>query len=130
MQDRIRTLRKTLKISQNEFGKKLGVSNTAISKLENGENSITEQMIKSICREFNVNYLWLTEGEGEMFSDFPETILDELKSEYKLDDLDMRIIRAYLSLDEAERDIFKKYFCVYYITVPSKMQLSICGKNG
>ena len=110
MQDRIRTLRKTLKISQNEFGKKLGVSNTAISKLENGENSITEQMIKSICREFNVNYIWLTEVEGDMISDFPETILDELKSEYKLDDLDMRIIRAYLSLDEAERDIFKKYF--------------------
>ena len=67
MKTRLKQLRKQLGLSQQEFGKALGVSNTAISKLENGENNVTDQMIKLICREFNVDYIWLTTGKGEMF---------------------------------------------------------------
>ncbi|URN84988.1 LexA family transcriptional regulator [Acetobacterium wieringae] len=67
MKDRLNLLRKTLKLNQNDFGKKLGVTNTAISKLEKGERNFTEQMILSICREFNVSEEWLKNGTGEMF---------------------------------------------------------------
>ena len=69
MNERLNLLRKTLNISQEEFGKRLGVTGASISRLEKGERNITEQMIKSICREFNVDYIWLTTGEGEMFVD-------------------------------------------------------------
>lgn len=67
MNERIRELRKSLGLTLEKFGARLGVGKTAINKLESGQNNVTEQMIKSICREFNVDYIWLTTGEGEMF---------------------------------------------------------------
>ena len=56
MNDRIKVIRKEAGLSQEAFGEKIGVGKTAISKIEKGENSPSEQTIKSICREFNVNY--------------------------------------------------------------------------
>lgn len=67
MNERIKELRKALGLTLEKFGAQLGVGKTAINKLESGQNNVTEQMIKSICREFNVDYIWLTTGEGEMF---------------------------------------------------------------
>ena len=52
---RVKKLRKELGLTLEKFGKPLGVGKTAISKIENGENNLTDQMIISICREFNVN---------------------------------------------------------------------------
>lgn len=109
MNDRIRLLRKTLYLNQEEFGKKIGVSNTAISKIEKAERNLTEQMILSICSVFRVNYFWLTEGKGEMFTGTPETVIDELVEEYGLDDLDRKIIEKYLSLSEDNRSVIKEY---------------------
>lgn len=67
--ERIREVRKALNLTLEKFGGKLGVGKTAISKLEKDENNLTEQMTKAICREFHVDYIWLTTGEGEMFLD-------------------------------------------------------------
>lgn len=67
MNERIKELRKALGLTLEKFGARLGVGKTAINKLESGQNNVTEQMIKSICREFNVDYIWLTTGKGEMF---------------------------------------------------------------
>ena len=64
MNNRIKELRKAVNLTQDEFGKRLGISNTAISKIEKGENNVSEQNIISICREFNVNENWLRTGEG------------------------------------------------------------------
>ena len=50
-----------------EFGKRLGVKRNTVSQWESGTNKVTDQMIKSICREFKVDYIWLTTGEGNMF---------------------------------------------------------------
>lgn len=67
LNERLKFLRKELNLSQEDFGKKVGVSNTAISKLEKAERNVTDQMILSICREFNVNEEWLRNGTGDMF---------------------------------------------------------------
>lgn len=69
MNERVRELRKALGMTLDKFGQPLGVGKTAISKIEKGENNLTEQMLKSICREFNVNESWLRDGTGEMFVD-------------------------------------------------------------
>ena len=84
--ERLRQLRKDLGMSQEEFGRRIGVSNTAISKLEKNERNLTEQTAKSICREFRVNYFWLTEGKGDMFTGTPESVVDEIAEDYNLDD--------------------------------------------
>lgn len=65
--NRVRELRKTIGLTLEKFGDPLGVGKTAISKIENNERGLTDQMIISICREYNVNDEWLRTGNGEMF---------------------------------------------------------------
>ena len=76
--DRVKKLRKFLNLTLEKFGERLGVTKTTISRIEKGERSLTEQMTKSICREFNVDYIWLTTGLGEMFIDTDETYLEKI----------------------------------------------------
>lgn len=109
MNERIKILRKTIGISQLDFGKKIGISDTAVSKLEKGDRNPSEQTIKSICREFNVNYAWLTEGIGDMFSALPETLLDEVADKYNLDELDKIIVKRYMQLSPEKREVIKEY---------------------
>lgn len=110
MNERLALLRAELGLSMDKFGSKIGVSRSAISKFESGISGISEQTILSICREFHVNYLWLTEGIGEMFTGTPETLIDELTEEYDLDDMDKKIIEMYLALSKEQRQAIKIYF--------------------
>lgn len=75
---RIRELRKSLNLTMEQFGEKIGVSKSTISNIENGNRNATEHMVKSICREFNVDYEWLTTGSGEMFVDSDEDFLSRI----------------------------------------------------
>lgn len=77
MQYRIRALRNKLGLTQEEFGGRLGLGRTALSKIESGTVEATPQTIRFICREFGVDYLWLTTGEGEAFRD-DQRVLHEL----------------------------------------------------
>lgn len=76
--ERIKEIRKTLGLTLEKFGEKLGVTKTAISRIEKGERGLTEQMTKSICREFSVDYIWLTTGEGEMFVDSDDDFIEKI----------------------------------------------------
>ncbi len=107
--ERIKLIRDKLDITQEEFSKKLGTTRNTITNYEAGRREPMEATIKSICREFNVNYDWLKSGDGEMFDALPETLVDELAEEFSLDDLDRRIICAYLQLSEADRGAIKRY---------------------
>lgn len=73
--ERVREVRKSLGLTLEKFGARLGVTKVAISNIEKGNRNLTEQMTKSICREFNVDYGWLTTGSGEMFVDSDEDFL-------------------------------------------------------
>lgn len=76
MKNRIKELRDTLKISQTSFAEKISLSRSALCKIESGENNPSPQTIKLICREFGVDYMWLTTGEGEMFFDSDDDVLE------------------------------------------------------
>ena len=71
MNTRIKLIRNhpSVALSQDAFGKKLGLSGAAISRLESGDRNITDQNILAICREFKVSKEWLCTGEGEMFTE-------------------------------------------------------------
>lgn len=71
MNERVKAIRKILKLSQEAFGKKLGVTGAGISKIESGDRSLTPQMMLHICQLFKVNKHWLETGKGEMFDDDP-----------------------------------------------------------
>ncbi len=67
MNERIKALRKVLGMSQDIFAEKLGLTKNYISLIENGNRNLSEQSVKVLCREFNVNEEWLRNGTGEMF---------------------------------------------------------------
>lgn len=64
---RVKAVRKELGMTLDAFGKRVGVTKTAISNIENGARCLTDQMLLSICREFGVNETWLRTGAGEPF---------------------------------------------------------------
>ncbi|WP_291244533.1 helix-turn-helix transcriptional regulator [Fournierella sp.] len=76
IKDRLKELRKSLNLSQDEFGTRLGVARNTIANYEIGLRTPREATIVSICREFGVNRIWLTQGIGEMFEESDDTALD------------------------------------------------------
>jgi len=68
---RLKQLRKILKINQTNFAKQLGITQTAYSMIENGNNPLSDRYIKVICSAFNVNENWLRTGNGDMFFSSP-----------------------------------------------------------
>ena len=109
MNERLKEIRKELRLTQKEFAKKLGITDSGISRLEKGQNQLTDQMIRSICREFNVNYSWLVSGTGDMFVEVPQTSIDELCAQYGLDDFDRVLIQEYLKMSADARKALKDY---------------------
>jgi transcriptional regulator with XRE-family HTH domain len=71
MRDRIRKVRKSLGFNQAKFAKKIGLTQTSLSMIEVGQNTLTDKNIKLICATFNVNENWLRTGEGSMFNSSP-----------------------------------------------------------
>jgi transcriptional regulator with XRE-family HTH domain len=68
IQERIVTIRKYYKLNQTEFGRKIGLTHSAISVIELGKIAPTEQNIKHICLAFQINETWLRTGNGAMLS--------------------------------------------------------------
>ena len=67
MHERLILLRKALGITQADMAEKIGVSRFAISNYEAGTRNITDRTARQICAAYNVDYIWLTTGQGEMF---------------------------------------------------------------
>lgn len=65
--ERIKKVRKDKDLTQQDFCERIGLKRNSISLVESGKRNISDQAIKSICREFNVSESWLRTGEGEMF---------------------------------------------------------------
>lgn len=66
MKDRIKELRKAAGLNQTDFGKRVGVSLSAVQKWESGENVVSDSVVLLLCREFGVNETWLRTGAGDM----------------------------------------------------------------
>ena len=67
MRNRVKEVRVALGLSQEEVGKRVGVTRGAISRIESGTCNLTNAMVIALCREFNINEEWLKTGNGEMF---------------------------------------------------------------
>lgn len=72
MNERIKELRKTLRFTQQEFADRLNIKRGSLANYEIGRNQPIDAIVSLICKEFNVNEVWLRTGEGEMFVQLPE----------------------------------------------------------
>jgi len=115
MNNRVREIRKSLNLTMEKFGKRLGVTRTAISNIEAGTRNLTEQMKVAICREYNIDYLWLTTGQGEMFSPTGDdgtvakfdSIMFGEKTTHKI------LLKTLLDMDEEKLKVFDEFIEKY-----------------
>ena len=99
-------IRNALKLSQDEFGEKLGLTRGAIANVELGRTEAKPLFISLVCSTFNVNETWLRTGEGEMFN----ALSRDEQIAYRLgsmlagqgDTIQQRLIAALSALDESE----------------------------
>ena len=81
----------------------MGITTTAVSKIEKKTNNLTEQNIKAICREFNVNEEWLRTGNGEMFKQENLFDLNEFLKKQEATKLEIEIVKMIFSFDKNTR---------------------------
>lgn len=111
MNKRIRKLRKELNLTLDKFGEQIGLKKSSLSQIENGKCAITEQTIKSICREFNVNENWLRTGEGDIHIQISEE--DELMQwagkvlSKQSSDFQYRFVKMLMGLTEEQWQVFE-----------------------
>ena len=117
--NRVKELRKMLNLSQESFGENLGIQKASISRIEKGVNKLTNIVANLICKTYNVNYLWLTEGKGEMF-EAPGSALDDLAMQYDLNEIDLYLIKTYLDMPKDERAEFSEAILNKLLTILKK----------
>ena len=109
MKDRLKLLRKTLGLNQVDFGARVGIGGTAISKFENGTNAISDSLVLLVCREFNVNENWLRNGNGEMFSRQSTDLIEQLTQQYSLGLYGQQLLATYLQLSDADKRAVERF---------------------
>ncbi|SET71310.1 helix-turn-helix transcriptional regulator [Lacrimispora sphenoides] len=108
MHDRIKELRKKdLKMSQEAFADRLGVTRDVIGNIELNRLARPDQklsLIKLMCREFNVNENWILEGLAPKFIEPGTFSLDEYTKAKGLTERDRIIIREFMALEPSAKD--------------------------
>jgi transcriptional regulator with XRE-family HTH domain len=115
MRERLKKLRKTLGLTQGEFGKKIGMSDVAISYMESGRTALSEQNIRLICLTFGARAEWLRDGTGDM--------MDE---EAQLSDYEKRLLGLFRRLSPGAQEAFVEY--VEKLVALATDDAVLCGK--
>lgn len=109
MNQRVKEIRKANNLTMDKFGERLGVTKVAISRLESGERNITDQMVRSICREFDISESWLRTGEGEMYLDNSREMelarLTKILLSEESDSFKNRLVSALTKLTEEQWEL-------------------------
>ena len=112
MNERLKKLRKTLELTQQEFANKIGIARGNIGAYEVGKNAPSDAVISLICKQFNVDENWLRTGEGEMFikqtrdeqiASFIGTIQSNEDDSFK-----KRFVSMLSALDESDWEVLEK----------------------
>lgn len=108
MNERLKKIRKALNMTQAEFGEKIGLSQNTIANYECGRRALTEQTIRSVCREFNVNIEWLLKGKEPMFIEIDKMDALIAKMLAGQNETAVQLFKAFAELDESDWQIVQK----------------------
>ena len=112
MNNRIKQIRNSVGLTQQEFADRIGCSRSTLTNYEAGRNEPMNPVITAICREFNVNESWLRTGEGQIFS--PVSRDEEIASfmgdvmRGETPDFRRRFISVLARLDVSEWELLEK----------------------
>lgn len=107
--ERIKILRKNLKLTQVDFGEKIGLKKSASSYLEQKDAPVTPRVIQLICTNFNVSEQWLVDGTGEMYTSTEDGVIQQLVKEYSLTPEQEIFARQWLQLPADAKDAVVDY---------------------
>lgn len=112
MSERIRVLRKALGLTQQEFAERLCIQRSTVAQYETGRSEPTAAVVSLICREYNVDEIWLRTGAGEMFR--PRTREDDIASFFgqvlggRCTDFQRRLVSVLSRLTVAEWELLER----------------------
>lgn len=75
--ERLKDLRRELKLTQDGLGDFFNVSKQVVSNLEADRILLNNEKLVSLCENFNVNISWLLCGKGTMFNEPVEDTKEE-----------------------------------------------------
>ena len=101
--DRIKYVREDKGLSQAALGEKVSLERSAISLIERKQRNATERTVKDICRELNVDYIWLTTGEGNPYIDNDDDIIETIdRIMIGENEFHKNLFKTFARLDEDE----------------------------
>ena len=106
MKDRIKEIRKAAGLTQEKFAEKLGLKRNTIATYETGKSEPMDNIIFSICREFNINEKWLRYGTEPKYSIIND---DYTKISVDIDKHDPKARQAiidYWNLSKQDKELF------------------------
>lgn len=116
MNERIKELRKELKLTQQEFADELKISRGNIGAYEVGKNAPSDAVVSLICKTFNVNEEWLRVGVGDMFLELPEEDEEAAYVSELLEDLDndlfiliKEVMHTYHDLSPKSKEVIRDF---------------------
>ena len=107
---RIKRLRVALHLTQDELASRLHIKRSTIANYENGRNVPVDSVKALIYREFSVSPDWLEYGSGEMFAPNASFDLDTFARNHGATELELRIAKAFFSVDQETRAVFLAQF--------------------
>lgn len=109
MNERIAALRRELKLTQAEFGKKVGVARNTIATYESGVREPKDSVLLMMTKEFKVDIDWLKTGRGDMFLTVPEDAIDDFAVEFGLTDIAKEFLREFVKFSANDQKEFLGY---------------------
>lgn len=109
--ERMRYFRKdVLHMSQSDFAISIGMKQTGVSYMEREGSTVSDQSIKAISSIYNIREEWLRTGEEPMYKTQETFDLNRFAKERGASDLDLKIVKAYFSLDPKIRKMLLEHF--------------------
>lgn len=107
--ERIKEVRKTVGLTQLEFGEKIGIKGNTVTNYEADRREPQEVTLKAICDKFGINYEWLKYGKGEMVSEVDDDVLTLINKILSTEDETAKqVFRAFANFDERDWQTIKK----------------------
>ena len=123
---RIKEVRKTLGLTLEKFGERIGMKSNSLSQVENGINAVSSQLRTAVCREFHVREEWLRTGEGDMFEERTpdQAIVDFAADLVNVEDdaFKKRLISALARMDDQTWESFEKWITTFLAEFQNKKE--------
>ena len=93
-------------MNQTEFARKIGISQTNLSWLEQDGHTVLERNLKQISSSFNVREEQLRTGAGDKYR---QDSIEEFFKDPTPDDIDRKILKSYIEMNPNQRQYIKNW---------------------